>query len=183
MMYSAVRQNVSTSYCMYALYTCGSYMTTSSCVAAFSPWRALSCHMKGLTSCCVHIKGSDNSVKNPCTPGMLCTTLSMTSILTSELQCMVSLQCHGGLVLRSLCDDIRVTFMCEALPHSQYLTPNALSVRVPPRAIPGEVKITLTCKGSHYCTSAPGKFIYKGTYGAVALKLCACVADACMYVC
>lgn len=57
----------------------------------------------------------------------------------------------------------------SASVQADYLTPNAMSVRVPPRGVPGEVKVTLAFEGTHYCSEAPGQFIYLSPVGSPSL--------------
>ena len=80
------------------------------------------------------------------------------------------------------------------LPFSslQVLGPNAIAVKAPQSPRTGEVDITLVFKGSQFCISNPGKFLYLGEhnnynmyvyiyiYNCLCVQACVCV---CVHVC
>lgn len=53
-----------------------------------------------------------------------------------------------------------VLIFTPSLP--QVLSPNAIAVKAPQSPRTGEVDITLVFKGSQFCISSPGKFLYMG---------------------
>ena len=64
-----------------------------------------------------------------------------------------------SLCISSLQHTLRITLL---FPILQVLSTNAIAVRVPQSPRPGEVDITLVFKGSQYCITNPGKFLYIG---------------------